>query len=676
MSTCEINIKNGTPVVKTYPKLMQEIMVFTKFDIDQALDLYGTVLTDEFKAMDIKNPTLKNIMAFIEQDYVTDNEPLTAEERNNLLNISLHSDRIENFKDRLVEAFTVNGMFGIDVEKLRQSNLFSDSDILEMEDVSVVDKLKDLYYKLSNTNEDFENIPTDFNLKNSLFDKQNPDLVLQNLYNNYAGLSTEKAIRDKAAEIGDEVVLNNMDLIPKILSKVKDKQLLPQYETDEYSGEVVLKEANNIQTALEQTFDISQNVSPLLRQLEFLRELPAEYYVSELPYIQRYIENIEIQAAEAGVNLITLSENMSNKTYEQVLDLLDTFYNFLRDVQAENVDSIGESMQIFSEVHNEFFGTTPQYMKTAVDKLNNNGVYLHLETNRTEEDLFTKHSLIKVSPGIYQKINNNKTLNELYDYLATNPEILPKNVLSVSNLEVNRDLMMEDIDKHISNMAKEYLSETSNVEDVKKIVAYKILTGIKPDTFKDTVTGFKNINVHQFLIDFNKEMLSNPVLRDIFYISNRGLEAKRMIGEFTNRQIKNELPQQMYDDLTQYAKVSGNSSLTYLAEQGSEIEDENLRDYYSNNMNQLPQHNQNYTKNGDYVVTNSNEEFIKINSELYENVAPNVYGKVERNNRYRNYNLVKPVYNREVTPDIKMQDGGAIKIKRVNNLKDSDIEFC
>ena len=62
MSKCEITFKNNVPVVKTYPKLMRELMVYTNNNISQALDLYGITLTDDFIDQNIY-PTLENILA-------------------------------------------------------------------------------------------------------------------------------------------------------------------------------------------------------------------------------------------------------------------------------------------------------------------------------------------------------------------------------------------------------------------------------------------------------------------------------------------------------------------------------------------------------------------------------------------------------------------------------------
>ena len=85
MNACEIKIENNIPVVKTYPKLMQELLTYTNFDVIQSIDLYGITLLDEFKDLGIENPGLSNILGFIEQDYINDTTPLDAREKQLLL---------------------------------------------------------------------------------------------------------------------------------------------------------------------------------------------------------------------------------------------------------------------------------------------------------------------------------------------------------------------------------------------------------------------------------------------------------------------------------------------------------------------------------------------------------------------------------------------------------------
>lgn len=684
MRVCEIKIENGTPVVKTYPSLMQDILEFTEFDTEQALDLYGVVLTDEFIDMNIENPTLKKVTSFIEQDNINNSGKLTKEDRNNLLNLSVQREYMNDIKERFINAFNVEGEFGIDMVQLMESGLFKERDVMNMNSSENIEKIKKLYYKLNNTDEKFESITSNINVKSDLFDKLNPDQFLQNSYNFYINAQTKNDVLNIANEVGDDLILDNPELAEEILKAVNNKQSFVQYETDMLTGQVVRKQANDTAVRLTQTLDTNQDFSGFMEQIDFLRTLPIESYVEDLEVIQSYISNIETQAQDLGLDLSGLAITIEDSTYSDTLDYLDSLYNFLSDINDTSIQeltdytisSMQETIPEYAEAHNSYFKLEPQPTKTTLDRVKGNGVYLHVESNLSEEDLFKANSILKVRDNIYQKITDDKSLSELYDLIFLNPNVLPKNTLSVSVTELNRDLIYEEIDQYISDLAKENLTEYSDIEAVKKIEVYKMLNNIQNDMSTTELNGLDKMNIDKFLVDFNKLSLKNPTVRDYFYYSNRGLEANQVIGEYSAREIKNSISESDFDNLVLYSKLSGNESLQYFTNYNNDISSENKRDYYANNMNQLKAFDGNYYENQGFVVANTQQDFIKIKNRLYEQVASNVYAEVERNDRYLNYNLPKPKYNNSVTPLINGQQSTRVKVAKTKNIQDNNIEFC
>lgn len=99
--------------------------------------------------------------------------------------------------------------------------MFSEIDIVQLDNIENIYKIKELYYKLSNTSEEFSTIKTDIIIGEGLFNKNNPDIILSEIYKNYAGLTTKKQILDKANDIGDYVLLNNPELIKKSTKRGK-----------------------------------------------------------------------------------------------------------------------------------------------------------------------------------------------------------------------------------------------------------------------------------------------------------------------------------------------------------------------------------------------------------------------------------------------------------------------
>ena len=675
MSKCEITFKNNIPVVKTYPKLMRELMVYTNNNISQALDLYGITLTDDFIDQNIY-PTLENILAFNNQDNILNSKQLTKENRNDILNISLVNNDVTDFKKDFLETFTVDGVFGFNIDNIKKSPLFSEIDIVQLDNIENIYKIKELYYKLSNTSEEFSTIKTDIIIGEGLFNKNNPDIILSEIYKNYAGLTTKKQILDKANDIGDYVLLNNPELIKKVLKEVRNKQEIPLYETDEYSGDLVAK-TDSTYTRLEQTVDISLDYTSLRSQVEFIKTIPIEYFATSPELIERYFDNIKKQSYDVGIDLLNIDEIFYSKTVNELLDFLDSYYNFLSDLENLNGESLEDSIRDFSESYDSFFNKENNEIKDVIDKINREGEFIKLETNRSEYKLFTENGLLKIDNNIYQKVDNNISIQDLYNILLENDFLLPENTLSVKNTPLNRDILLEDLDKFISNKAQEYQTEYSDVVNLKKIAAYKLLLNIdiKYTTVENGIS--KNIDVDNFIIEFNKEIIKNKKLSDIFYISNRGIESRYNIGQYTYNFIKNELDTEMFNSLVSYSKLSGNESLKYISDMSPNNVILNKRDFYANNLHELDNFQGKYIKKGDLLyVKNNINDFIKVKNSLYEKVDTNVYTKVNVSDRYMNYNLEKPYYEKTNFDEIVDNKGDKIKIKETKEINNNQIKFC
>ena len=675
MSQCEITFKNNIPNAKTYPKLMTELLVYTNYNTAQALDLYGLTLLDEFKSQNVK-PTLKNILAFNQADNIVNSKNLNNSDRIDILNLSTTDKNIEDFKTEFLNVFTVDGIFGVDIEKIKNSEMFSGMDILELDNYENISKIKNLYYKLNATDETFNTVKYDVVLGKGLFDKLNPDMILTNLYNNYIGLTTKEEILNKANEIGDEVVLNNPELIKKILVDLRNKQSIPSYETDEYSGDIVEKKESTY-TRLEQTIDVKEDYNSILNQIEFIKELPAGYFVTDTLLVERYLDNIKKQSAEKGIDLSNIDEIFYNKSYNEIMDFLDSYYNVLIDIQRINDDSLKESLKDFSDAYDLFFNKETKPVIKIVDKINREGNFINIETNRSEEKLFEESSVIKVKDNIYQRIDNTKSLEELYDLILQNDFLLPKGTLSVKNIPINNDLLIEDLDKYVSTKANDYLRDESDVNNIKKLTAYKILLSIKDNPSTRELGVSKEINIEEFIIEFNKELINNKQLSELFYISNRGIEAKTIIGEYSFSLIKNLLSDNMFDSLVTYSKLSGNESLEYFSNQYSGIDNVNQRDFFANNLHQLDNFKGKYVKKDNLIYApNSISDFIKVNNALYEKVDTNTYAKVDTSDRYMNYNLQKPDYTPTTFEEVVADSSGKIKVKETREINDNQIKFC
>ena len=686
---CEIKIsENGLIEARTYPNLMDEILRYTNNNIEETKSLYGMALTDEFKSfMDGKKPNIDDLLLFVDYDNSFENKKLNKDDVKLFLDLTLSNIKKENIKDKFLNSFTVNGIFGININSLKKEGIFSNETILKLMNMEDVGKIQTLYYKLKNNNDEFENVATPFTINIDDLSKVNPDIYLTSVYNNYIGLSTRDEILNKASEVQDEVVLNNPNLITNIIDNIDNKQQLIQYEVnyDENGLNFNIKKSNNTNIKLQQTLDVNQNFDDLLFRLDNL--LKEKDYNSE--YISKDILSLEDLFSKKGIDIEGFSELLPYKTTTEVQNFLSSLFNFIYDANLKNdVVSISESLSNYSENYDSFFGNIENIEKSTIDKIDKDGVYMNIETNFDEESLFKSKSIIRYKNNIYQKIKDNKSLDDLYELIYLNSNLLPKDAYSVEVKDSNKNIIKDDIDVYISEKSKILLNIGSDVDVLKKITAYKILNG-SDITFGDmniNKSYLKNdyINPNKFIIEFNKTILNNKNLKNIFYFSNRGLESRIVIGDYTKMLLKQQLSDKQYDDLQQYALLSGNESLKNLIPEYDilDTKDNNiLRNFYANNMHLLNEVNNPYKLiDTTAIIENITDSFVKIKGELYERLQPNVYELVDIvDSRYKNYKLSKPKLSLSNIEDYVSNIDNSrddIKIKKNNKIENEEIEFC
>ena len=662
---CELEIQiDGSVKAKTHPSLFNRAVDYYEGDVEKAMELYGVSLTDEFKELGIENPSLQQLITFSNQ--LKRESPLTNQDIQSLIDITLSNKKEYEVQDKFVEAFTVEGNFGINEAQLRKSGIFTEEQILDFLDMEDVSSLQELYHKLTDYTGSVENIETPFKIVDENGNVINPDIVVGEFLKNYAGLTTKEEIMEKADQINDETVLSNPELIPAILEEVSNKTAAVTYVYDKNSKEVTKKAANDLKVSLEQSLDVTQDFGGLLDQLNFLINLPIEVYAYDLPTVQLYLESIENQMANYGINIKNISETASNKSYNDFQNFVTSFYNFIYDVSSQDGKSVQETINDFVDVYNEYFEVKPEYVNTYIAKNRVDGKPMVVENGHAAEDLlFAEKGVVNMRDDVYKKVKRNKTYDELLNVLHANPSLIPSEVFTTKVSEENKDINKKDIDNYLSAGIEDYV-ENSNIDIYKELRAYKLILGSetfnkKSNANVDTVMDI-DIDPKKFISTFVKETFSDPNLSKIFYISPNGLESIIPIGEYTNRYLQNYLSRGMYNGLKQYAAVSGNASLKGLIETPVEsptINDGVLRDFYANNLSELSEFTGEVTLKENALFTNlDNNDFIKFRGELYEKVRDGVYGKVELRNEdgYIQYNLSKPTVASSISQDNSIRD--------------------
>ncbi|MDR1019044.1 MAG: hypothetical protein LBM02_10140 [Lachnospiraceae bacterium] len=694
---CELHITaEGKLKAKTYPKLMDSVLDYVNDNIEEAKSLYGLTISDEFKNYIGNNkPTLTDLLEYVDVYNSFENEKLTPVDLKFMTDITLSDTERDNILDNYVSSFTVDGTFGLDKTSLEKGGLFTDSEILQILNTSEsdIDKIQSIYYKIQNSDISFDNVITPYVIsQENTIGKYNPDVYRKTIYDNYIGLETKEDVLNKAAEIQDAVLLNNPVLVESILSDIQDKQQLVQYDVSISSDgnlEFDSRKVNNNIVSLQQTLDVNQNFDDVLFRINSILE---DLDRGEL----KDIETLEDLFAEKGINIKGFNNITTYRTSEEISDYLTSLHNLIYDIQNAkgDIETLKESLEEYDKHYKDFFGDDFVLEKKTIYKLENEGVYMNIETSIPEHLLFSAKSVIRYEDNIYRKIRDNKSLADLYEMIYATNGLLPKSVFSVEVKDDNKRIAMEYIDRYVSDKSKSLLTYKSvDSEVLKKIIAYKILTGatLERDVNDIDESYLRNeyIDPDKFLIDFNKKILKSDELSDLFYYSERGLEAKVGIGDYTKILLQSLLTEQEYSDLQQYSLISGNESLSSLTPEYEPIvtADRNvLRNYYANNMNVLDELNNPYSIVGytTAIVDNIIEPFVKIKGELYEQLEPNIYELVDIvEDRYKNYTLQQPKLSlseseikNHINDDEVDNSDVKVEVKKGRVENEENIEFC
>lgn len=669
MNSCEITITDNRDIqVKSHKKLFNSLIAYTDGDPVKALELYSVTLTDNFKAMGIENPTLDNVLTYINEDNAANAGELTVQDRLDLMSILIQKEYSDDIRERFIDAFTVNGYFKVDYSNIRKSGLFTEVEILDVG--ANVDKIKNLYYKLKNTEESFSSIPTSNIVGTEIFNKENPDDIETYLQENYSNLRTEEEVVNRAYELGDSLVLESDETVATILESYSNMDNQVTYDYNPVTESFEKRKINDTRTRLQQTLSVEEDYLPLITVLDELRVMIEQDYEINNDVYKTYIPILKTYASEVGIDLSGVDVSPNN--YGEFSEVIDTLFNMVYDIHNQDSESLSETIQTFSRAYDN--AINKQYDTVYTNKPLSEVNDMHIETNLSEYEMFSNHSLIKISENTYRKVDGSLNIDDLYGLLLSNPELLPQNVFSVKVKEQNLDILIEELDNFITTEAGNLITDENVLDDVKKLVAIKYASGSVEENIP-SVKGTYEMDINSFIGDFNKMMISNEILNDIFYFSQRGLESRRHLGEYTLRQLEIVLDDQTFKDLVNYAKISGSYSLRNLSMLNQTMDDINTRDYYANNMGSLSPYRGEYQMDQGYYIIKSSEPFIKLRGKLLEQVDDNVYGEVNRNENILNTNLQKPLYEQGVVKTPVFRNGETV-VEKSSKINDNTIEFC
>ena len=600
MNKCEISVGNGLPEASTYPELMKSLLEYTNFDTSKAINLYGISLLEDYNKV-VESPNdLNSFLRYVQSKNI-EGSVLKSKDSiyfNTLLN---QSDDSINFKEEFIKTFSNEGLYEFNYHKILDGKL----DINDPQNNKK--SLENIFYYLLKTESDFETYDSPL--------EQKEDYQIFNLKVDFANIQDRKELIQRAVELDNSEVINNVETQDWLLDFNKNKTFVPKmFITDTME---LKPTTDNISNRLMASLDVSQDFSTIKESLSYFIGNFEELIVAEdEENLEKFTKSLERNLVNKGFPMNNLSDTLLNSNIENSQNFLGSLYNFLEDI--ESMDSnISDSLYELSLEYNNFFNVSNEPTLLEIDKVEDSESIFHVKTNLSDAKMFSNFGLVSIGDNLYK-------------------------IYTVSNIDYN-----EYYNDDMRNDFLDSFEEGDNVDEVKALVVMRSLSpvslksvGIDSRYYRDVSVEYEN-----FLTDFNKLLLKNEGLNDMFSFTENGLEAKNQISDFSVNMLKSELDENTFKALQDYALISGNESLNELLPEFSPVFEKNddiYRNFILNNPKNLLSLKSDYKKIGDNIVADGvSDNFIKVDGNIYERVEGNDFVKLPKSD-VKVFNAVKP----------------------------------
>ena len=600
MNKCEISIGNGLPEASTYPELMKSLLEYTNFDTSKAINLYGISLLEDYNKV-VESPNdLNSFLRYVQSKNI-EGSVLKSKDSiyfNTLLN---QSDDSINFKEEFIKTFSNEGLYEFNYHKILDGKL----DINDPQNNKK--SLENIFYYLLKTESDFETYDSPL--------EQKEDYQIFNLKVDFANIQDRKELIQRAVELDNSEVINNVETQDWLLDFNKNKTFVPKmFITDTME---LKPTTDNISNRLMASLDVSQDFSTIKESLSYFIGNFEELIVAEdEENLEKFTKSLERNLVNKGFPMNNLSDTLLNSNIENSQNFLGSLYNFLEDI--ESMDSnISDSLYELSLEYNNFFNVSNEPTLLEIDKVEDSESIFHVKTNLSDAKMFSNFGLVSIGDNLYK-------------------------IYTVSNIDYN-----EYYNDDMRNDFLDSFEEGDSVDEVKALVVMKSLSlvslksvGIDSRYYRDVSVEYEN-----FLTDFNKLLLKNEYLAEMFSFTENGLEAKTQISDFSVNLLKSELEENVFKALQDYALISGNESLNELLPEFSPVFEKNddiYRNFILNNPKNLLSLKSDYKKIGDNIVADGvSDNFIKVDGNIYERVEGNDFVKLPKSD-VKVFNAVKP----------------------------------
>ena len=300
MNKCEISIGNGLPEASTYPELMKSLLEYTNFDTSKAINLYGISLLEDYNKV-VESPNdLNSFLRYVQSKNI-EGSVLKSKDSiyfNTLLN---QSDDSINFKEEFIKTFSNEGLYEFNYHKILDGKL----DINDPQNNKK--SLENIFYYLLKTESDFETYDSPL--------EQKEDYQIFNLKVDFANIQDRKELIQRAVELDNSEVINNVETQDWLLDFNKNKTFVPKmFITDTME---LKPTTDNISNRLMASLDVSQDFSTIKESLSYFIGNFEELIVAEdEENLEKFTKSLERNLVNKGFPMNNLSDTLLNSNIE------------------------------------------------------------------------------------------------------------------------------------------------------------------------------------------------------------------------------------------------------------------------------------------------------------------------------------------------------------------------
>jgi len=412
--TLLVTNENGFP-----SSLYQQALAYTKNEKD-ALEMWAVASTPDFVESIGKKGTVDDVSLESVIQYYNSNKKLigtlTPSETFEVKQMMADHNvgRLSEMAAKLKEIFYEGNIPNFYPEKAINSGLFTSEDIKNIN----LARIGDLIMRM-----EADALVNDFSIETSTPSSEYRNPSVRNIFGASEVIPMEAVYQEVIAAVENP---QSEQEIRQAVQELPYTDLITKFNEDETFAEkfisrfknirkipVVEERDNTLVADITDTFSLIKNtISTDFDQLDieaeilYIENIPENIWEESKEDVAEVIKEIESDLADKNIDIVGLNEVTTDQP--TILRVLNAVNDMVKNPTNQNI-------QAFSDVYDGVFGKTATKSVEKLPKELDGLTIVRMHSEKSDQQLFEQHGLIKVGDGLYHKIRTTDSLTDLYE---------------------------------------------------------------------------------------------------------------------------------------------------------------------------------------------------------------------------------------------------------------------